>query len=45
MKLEADEKHILESIERNEWKSTGGGKRKRGRYSRYVRPDVARTAG
>jgi predicted DNA binding CopG/RHH family protein len=37
MKLEADEKEILESIERKEWKSAGGGKCKRGRYSRYAK--------
>ena len=27
MKLDADEKGLLESFERSEWKSTGGGKR------------------
>ena len=27
MKLDADEKELLESFERGEWKSTGGGKR------------------
>ena len=27
MKLDADEKELLESVERGEWKSAGGGKR------------------
>lgn len=27
MKLDADEKELLESVERGEWKSVGGGKR------------------
>ena len=36
MKLEADEKELLESVERGEWKSTGG-KRERTRYSRYAK--------
>jgi predicted DNA binding CopG/RHH family protein len=36
-KLEADEKELLESVERCEWKSAGGGKRGRARYSRYAR--------
>ncbi len=35
MKLDADEK-VLESIERGEWKSTGG-RRERARYSRYAK--------
>ena len=29
MKLDADEKQLLESFERGEWKSTGGGKGER----------------
>jgi predicted DNA binding CopG/RHH family protein len=37
MKLDADEKELLESVERGEWKSTGGGKRRRTRYSRYAK--------
>ena len=37
MKLEADEKELLESVERGEWKSAGGGKRERARYSRYAK--------
>lgn len=35
-KLDADEKELLESVERGEWKSTGG-KRERARYPRYAR--------
>jgi predicted DNA binding CopG/RHH family protein len=35
-KLDADEKQLLESVERGEWKSTGG-KRERTRYSRYAK--------
>jgi len=34
MKLDADEKELLESFERGEWKSTGGGKRERARYAK-----------
>ena len=37
MKLDADEKEILESVERGEWRSTRGVKRERNRYSRYAR--------
>ena len=37
MKTDADEKELLESVERGEWKSTGGGKRERTRYSRYAK--------
>jgi predicted DNA binding CopG/RHH family protein len=36
-KLDADEKELLESVERGEWKSAAGGKRERARYSRYAR--------
>jgi hypothetical protein len=35
--LADDEKALLESVERGEWKSAGGGKRERTRYCRYVR--------
>ena len=35
-KLDADEKELLESVERGEWKSTAG-KRERTRYSRYAK--------
>ena len=37
VKLDADERELLQSVERAEWKSTGGGKRERARYSRYAR--------
>lgn len=37
MKLDADEKELLESVEGGEWKSAGGGKRERARYSRYAK--------
>ena len=36
MKIDADEKEPLESVERGEWKSAGG-KRERTRYSRYAK--------
>ena len=32
MKIDADEKELLESVERGEWKSAAGGKRERTRY-------------
>ena len=37
MKIDADEKELLESVGRGEWKSAGGGKRERTRYSRYAK--------
>src|SRR5438477_10582371 len=37
MKLDADEKEILGSVERGEWRSTSGGKRERTRYTRSAR--------
>src|SRR5213083_2485846 len=37
MKIDADEKELLESFERGEWKSAGGGKRGRARYARYAK--------
>ena len=37
MKLDADEKDLLESVDRGEWKSAKGGKRERARYSRYAK--------
>ena len=37
MKLDADEKGLLDSVERGEWKSAKGGKRERTRYSRYAK--------
>ena len=45
MKLDAGEKELLESVERGEWKSAGGGKRERTRYAATPRPRFARTAG
>lgn len=36
MKLDADEKELLDSVARGEWKSDTGGKRERTRYSRYA---------
>ena len=30
-------RELLESVERGEWKSAGGGKRERTRYSRYAK--------
>ena len=37
MKLEANEKEIVESVERGEWRSVKGAKRERSRYARYAR--------
>jgi len=37
MKIDADEKELLVSVERGEWKSAGGGKRERMRYMRYAK--------
>ena len=37
IKLDADEKELLESVERGEWKSAGGGKREHARYPRYAK--------
>ncbi len=37
MKIDTDEKDLLESVERGEWKSSGGGKRERTRYARYAK--------
>jgi predicted DNA binding CopG/RHH family protein/uncharacterized DUF497 family protein len=36
-KLDADEKELLDSVERGEWKSAKGGKRERAGYSRYAK--------
>ncbi len=36
MKIDADEKEVLESVERGEWKSAVD-KRERARYSRYAK--------
>ena len=37
MKMDADEKELLKSVERGDWKSAAGGKRERTRYSRYAK--------
>jgi predicted DNA binding CopG/RHH family protein len=37
MKLDVDEKELVDSVERGEWKSAKGGKRERARYSRYAK--------
>lgn len=37
MKLDANEKEILDSVERGEWRPARGGKRERDRYARYAR--------
>ena len=36
MKLDADEKRLVASVERGEWKSVGNGKGERARYARYA---------
>jgi predicted DNA binding CopG/RHH family protein len=36
-RIDADEKQLIESVERGEWKSAGGGKRERTRYTRYAK--------
>ena len=36
MKIYADEKELLDSVERGEWKSAGGGKRERA-ATRYAK--------
>jgi predicted DNA binding CopG/RHH family protein len=37
MKLDADEKELLESVDNGEWKSTGAAKKERTRYARYAK--------
>ncbi|HET9264132.1 MAG TPA: hypothetical protein VFO14_13865 [Vicinamibacterales bacterium] len=37
MKMDAEEKELVESVERGEWKSAKGGKRERARYSRHAK--------
>lgn len=37
MKMDADEKELLDSVEPGEWKAAGGGKRERARFSRYAK--------
>jgi hypothetical protein len=45
MKIDADEKELLASVELGEWKSADGGKRERTRYSATPRLRFARTGG
>jgi predicted DNA binding CopG/RHH family protein len=40
MKMDNNERHIRQSVERGEWKSVGGGEPKRTRYRRYARATV-----
>ena len=37
MKLDANEREILDSVERGQWRSAKGVKRDRSRYARYAR--------
>jgi hypothetical protein len=37
LKLDADEKQLLASVERGEWTSTAGGKRETSRYAGFAR--------
>ena len=37
MKLEADEKELLDSVDRGEWRSTRAPKRAQNRYNRYAK--------
>ena len=37
MKIDAKERDLLKSVERGEWKSTGGGEQTRTRYARYAK--------
>ena len=37
MQCDADEKPLVESVERGEWKSAAGDKRERARFSRYAK--------
>jgi hypothetical protein len=45
MKIDADEKELLESVERGEWKSAKGGKRERARYSSYAKATFRKAGG
>lgn len=40
MKLDAEEKKLLASVDRGEWKSGGGGKRQRAHYARDAKSTV-----
>lgn len=37
MKLGAQDRKLLESVTRGEWKSVAGGKRERARFSQYAK--------
>ena len=37
MKIDGDEKELLESVERGDWKPAKSGQRERARYSRYAK--------
>ena len=37
MRLDAEEKRVLASVERGEWRSAKGGKRDRKRYAAYAK--------
>ena len=43
MKLDPDEKELVDSVECGEWKSAKGGKRERARYSRYAKATFERS--
>jgi len=45
MKIDADEKKLLKSVERGEWKSAGGGKRERRAASATPRRRSERIGG
>jgi len=44
MKLDAEERAILKSVERGEWRPAKGSKRNLGQYARYAKQRCARTA-
>ena len=43
MKIDADEKELLESVEQGEWKSASGGKHERVRFARYAKATFKKT--
>lgn len=45
MKLDAEEKELLKSVERGEWKSSGGGRHEWTRYSRYAKATFGKNRG
>ena len=42
MKLDANEKDLLESVERGEWRAARGGTRERSRFARYAKATFRR---